>query len=145
MPHVDQQGYEPRLEIGGDELERLDVSAQHVDYPPHGPDEPGPLVLLLGCETASASLAHRTMMSKFLAQGASIVLGTRMPVVADVAPMIGAAIIRSLITQVPGEGISFGEALRNARRALLADGQLVALALVAQGDGGWLVPPRKEA
>lgn len=144
MPHVDQQGYEPRLEIGGDELERLDISAQYIKYPPEGPDEPGPVVLLLGCETASANIAHRTMMSKFLAQGASVVLGTRMPVVANVAPKIGTALIRALTDQLTGRSVSFATALLSARRSLVLDGQLVALALVAQGDGGWLIPPREE-
>jgi hypothetical protein len=145
MPHVDQTGREPTLEIGDDELERIDVSAQYVCFPPRTDDRPGPLVLLLGCETAAAPVAHRTMTSRFLTQGASIVLGTRMPVVAEAAPIVGAAIIRALLAQSGAEHAVFGEAVRVARCQLVAEGQLVALALVALGDGGWRVPPRKVA
>lgn len=134
MPHVDQAGSEPRMEIGDTELERVDISAQYIRHPPVGPDEPGPVVLLLGCETAAAPVAHRTMTSRFFGQGASIVLGTRMPVIADAAPLIGAALIRSLSSQ---RDAPFGEAVLQARRELFADGQLIALALVALGDGGW--------
>ena len=90
-------------------------------------------------------VAHRTMTSKFLTRGASIVVGTRMPVVAEVAPIVGAAIIRSLLAGSESEDQSFGEAMRVARCQLLADGQLVALAVVALGDGGWRVPHRSAA
>ena len=145
MPHVDQTGREPRLEIGDDQLERVDISPQYVCFPPHAENQPGPLVLLLGCETASAPVAHRTMTSKFLAHGASIVLGTRMPVVAEAAPLVGAAIIRSLVAQGDADDVLFGEAVRTARCQLVADGHLVALALVALGDGGWRIPTRKVA
>jgi hypothetical protein len=145
MPHVDQTGREPRLEIGDDQLERVDISSQYVCFPPHAVDQPGPLVLLLGCETASAPVAHRTMTSKFLTHGASIVLGTRMPVVAEAAPLVGAAIVRSLMAQSDADDVLFGEAVRAARCQLVADGHLVALALVALGDGGWRVPTRRAA
>ena len=145
MPHVDQTGREPRLEIGDDQLERVDISSQYVCFPPHAVGQPGPLVLLLGCETASAPVAHRTMTSKFLTHGASIVVGTRMPVVAEAAPLVGAAIIRSLLAQGATDDVLFGEAVRVARCQLVADGHLVALALVVLGDGGWRVPARRAA
>lgn len=145
MPHVDQTGREPRLEIGDDQLERIDISSQYVCFPPRPAGQPGPLVLLLGCETASAPVAHRTMTSKFLTHGASIVLGTRMPVVAEAAPLVGAAIVRALIAQGGTDDVLFGEAVRSARCRLVADGTLVALALVALGDGGWRVPTRRAA
>ena len=85
------------------------------------------------------------MTSKFLAQGAPIVVGTRMPVVAEAAPVVGAAIIRSLLAQSESADVVFGEAVRTARCQLVADGNLVALALVALGDGGWCVPSRRVA
>jgi hypothetical protein len=145
MPHVDQTGREPRMEIGDDQLERVDISAQYVCFPPQAENQPGPLVLLLGCETASAPVAHRTMTGKFLTNGASIVLGTRMPVVAEAAPVVGAAIIRSLVERGEAGDVLFGEAVRSARCQLVADGHLVALALVALGDGGWRIPTRTAA
>ena len=144
MPHVDQTGLEPRMEIGDDELERIDISAQYVCFPPATDERPGPVVLLLGCETANAKVAHRTMTSRFLTLGAAIVLGTRMPVIAEAAPAVGAAIVRSLLTLGDGD-VEFGEAVRSARCQLVAEGNLVALALVALGDGGWHVSVRKVA
>jgi hypothetical protein len=139
MPHVDQTALEPMLEIGDDRLGRVDLSEKHVRLPPHPPDQPGPLVLLLGCETAAAPVAHRTMTSRFLTRGASIVVGTRMPIVAEVAPMVGAALIDAIAR---AGDVTFGEAVRAARCQLVADGQLVALAVVALGDGGWRLPAR---
>jgi hypothetical protein len=145
MPHVDQAGRASSLEIGSERLERVDLSEQYVCFPPHTDDRPGPLVLLLGCETAVAPVAHRTMTSRFLTKGAAIVLGTRVPVIAEAAPVVGAAIIRALVAQSDDDELVFGEAMLAARRQLVAEGQLVALALVALGDGGWRVPVRRAA
>ena len=160
MPHVDQTGGESRMEIGDQTLERVDISPQYVCFPPRTDDRPGPVVLLLGCQTADAALAHRTMTSRFLASGASVVLGTRMPVIAAAAEHVGAAIIRSVFAthtngahekktahshEIDADGVPLGEAIRAARCQLVAEGNLVALALVALGDGGWLLPTRKSA
>jgi hypothetical protein len=146
MPHVDQTGKQPIIEIGDKEIQRRDISPEYVCSPPPISDRPGPLVLLLGCETANAAVAHLTVTSQFLRSGASVVVGTRMPVIAEAAPAVGAAIVRALLGAAGTDGeVDLGEAMRVARRDLVSKGNLVALALVVLGDAGWRVPARKAA
>ena len=101
------------------------------------PGEPGPIVLLLGCETAqSGLLPYSTFARKFLANRASIVVGTQSTVLGRHAAQVANEFIRQLLPSA-GKGESFGRVMRDVRRKMFASGYLMSLTLVCFGDADW--------
>ena len=86
------------------------------------------------------------MTSKFLTHGASIVVETS-GILSSPRRLRSWARDHSVAARTGHEtdDVLFGEAVRVTRCQLVADGHLVALALVVLGDGGWRVPARRAA
>ncbi len=139
MPHQEQViefGTEtPALELGG-QFESTFSEA----YVTNRAAPPGPVMLLLGCNTAvGGGRALSSFASIFRSYGASLVVSSLGEVIAKQAPLAASAFLSNLagvLAQSPG---SLGEVLLKTRRTLLADGKLLPLMLVNHGDPDWSV------
>ena len=101
-----------------------------------------PLVFLLGCDTAVADLQYQTFVSRFRQTGAALVVGTIATVAGSHAAGVAAGLAHGLRDVDPSTSPAFGDLLRQVRRQLLADGEVMALCLTAYGDADWRLPPR---
>jgi hypothetical protein len=105
---------------------------------PTGPD---PIVLLLGCRTANASLSYLNFVGEFRSQGAALVVGTTATVLGrNVAP-IAQCFIRELAMAARRQDhdAEVGELLRTVRRRMIAEQNAAAFALIAFGDADLIV------
>lgn len=110
------------------------------------PIDPGPIVLLLGCETEKkvAETGYGSLAAQFKDFHASLVLGTTAKILGRHAAVLAAELLAEL-SSVDTPDADFGTALRRIRRRLLAHGVLMAFALVAIGDADWRLPRRRDA
>lgn len=135
MAHSEQHG-DPVLEI---ERDRLDNGWIENYVNPHG-TEPGPLVLLTGCDTARTE-ALVTFVSAFLYGGASIAVGTLAEIDEAVSARATTAIVTALRdvlrSETKLERRSVGEVMRRVRGQLLANHDMTGFNLVAYGDAEW--------
>ena len=121
------------LELGGDEqpVHRIDKSFVNP-----GPREPGPIVISLGCDTRHLDVGFSDWVGVLHAARAELVVSTISPVpgkdVADLVERLFSLVPRLL--RGPGP-YRFGELLTVVRRALIAEGDVLALAITASGDG----------
>jgi hypothetical protein len=138
LSHTTTDGGADALEIAADE--RCTVSRLTRPFV-RAPGADAPLVLLLGCSTAVAERNVHTFVSLFHRNGAALVIGTVAPVLASRAAGVASAIIRtlsgSLDTPRPQPPTTLGEATLALRRRLLAEGELMALAVTVFGDTDW--------
>lgn len=107
--------------------------------------EPGPIVLLLGCMTATdvAETGYRSLADNFKHFHASLVLGTMAKVLGRHAGPLACELLAEL-SAVDTPDADFGSVLRRVRRRMLAHGFLMVLALVAMGDAEWHLPARRQ-
>ncbi len=108
------------------------------------PIDPGPIVLLLGCETEKkvAETGYGSLAAQFKDFHASLVLGTLAKILGRHAAVLAAELVAELAA-VDTPDADFGTVLRRIRRRLLAHGVLMSFALVAIGDAEWRLPMRK--
>ena len=123
----------PSLELGG-ELE-MTLLEQHVRAPD---DRPGPVLLLLGCDTSLAPDRIASFASD-AQHYAPVVVAAIGKVVAKEAPHIAEILVEHLESAAREPDATIGTALVAARRSLLAESRLVGLQLVAHGDARWKV------
>ena len=146
LPHHGIQAALDYLEIGDEQLtedlgklSRGQIDRQYVNL--DGRD-PGPIVLLLGCQTAGETETGYVEMTQLIQQQhASIVLGT----LAQILGRHAAPLARELVTElvaVKDAQADFGTIMRRVRRRMLGRGYLMALCLVALGDAEWRLTPR---
>jgi hypothetical protein len=99
-----------------------------------------PIVLLLGCDTASVADkdAYTSNIAVFRQAGSAIVIATTAALVwgSDAARVAGEIMetLGSVITHSPN---CFGEILLEAKRRSVRDSQLMAMSLAAFGDADW--------
>jgi hypothetical protein len=122
--------------------ERRVVAEITRNYVNLNPDRPGPIVMLLGCDTAIPQNDFQSFVVQFYEMGTSLVVGTTAPVLGRHAGRAAEALIHQLremadAPDVPDRGLAFGDAMLVIRRQLLAKGILMALCLTAYGDAGW--------
>jgi hypothetical protein len=134
VTHTDQVDGRPALEVGG-ELRSLHL-LQPANINPAGL-VPGPLVLLLGCDTAHVAANYTNVVDRLHAVGADVVVSMQTPVrgsqVARLVDVLGHRLEEEL---AGATGARVGSVLRGTRAELLKQGRIVGLALVATGDGG---------
>jgi hypothetical protein len=108
------------------------------------PIDPGPIVLLLGCETSRqvAETGYGGLAAQFKDFHASLVLGTMAKILGRHAAPLAAELVTALAS-VDMPDADFGTILRRIRRRLLAHGVLMAFALVAIGDAEWRLAVRQ--
>lgn len=129
------------LEIGSDDVRMLAQINRSV-VKPH-PDMV-PVVLLLGCSTAITDRQLQTFVTAFRNHGAALVVGTVASVLGRRAAPVAEALITALneASQAGREDDQpcFGDVMRDVRRRLLLNGELMALCLTSFGDADWRLP-----
>jgi hypothetical protein len=113
---------------------------------------PGPMVFLLGCDTATPWTEYQTFVGVFRYFGAEIVVGTIATVAASHAANVASRLVKEVAAQAPkpkgakpkpaagaapkpaAVPVAFGDVLLTARRNLLAGGEVMALTLTSYGD-----------
>lgn len=143
--HHGEENLEDFLEIGdetlGRDLARLRRGQIRPEYVNPDGRDPGPILLLLGCDTAAESeLGYVQLVREFQKLKTAIVLGT----LAQILGRHAAPLARELVTQliaVNEPEADFGTLMRRVRRRMLARGYLLALCLVALGDAEWRLTP----
>jgi len=136
LPHTSKHlpGNLSQMEIGKDaKLPERHISENHVRP---SQTSPRPLVLLLGCETLAPDVPFQSFPAQFRRKGAAIVLSTLTKVLGRHAGPVAVQIVNSL-EQAARQQMSFGDALLNVRRRVLAAGIPMVLCLVAYGDADW--------
>jgi hypothetical protein len=106
---------------------------------------PGPIVMLLGCDTGVPKTDFQSFVVKFKDMGAALVVGTIAPVLGRHASRTAEALVEQLLKMTaasPGaeHGNTFGDAMLVIRRELLRKGVLMSLCLTAYGDADWRLP-----
>jgi hypothetical protein len=120
------------IEIGTDSWLPAPEWDEHVRLP----EAPPPLVLLLGCEAGSPEVDILGFVAGVMAGGAGILMTTSSTIHSVHAVKLVETLFPKLKETCAREG-TFGEALRDARRAMLAEGSPMPLCLVAYGDADW--------
>ena len=133
FPHNEGKEEDVLLEIGGDKLYTLDLPADYV----HQPQQPPPLVFLLGCDVAGTAQDFSSHIRFFRQAGAAVVVCTIATVFGAHAVRVGEAIVARLIQPSETGTRRIGEVIRDAKRAALLDSVPMALCVVAFGDADW--------
>jgi hypothetical protein len=148
LPHHGIASHLDYLEIGDQALDEAlgKLSAAQIDEKVVNPDghDPGPIVLLLGCQTARVSeTGYGDLASRIHRQHASIVLGTLAQILGRHAGPIAREFALTL-ADLTGQDCDFGTVMLRVRRRMLSRGCLIAMCLVAQGDAQWRIQPRPQ-
>jgi len=146
MPHHGIQDKLDYLEIGDEQLpenlgklSRAQLLRQYVNVDDR---DPGPMVLLLGCQTAARTETGYVQITHLIQeQHASIVLGTLAEILGRHAAPLARELVAELVA-IKDPQTDFGTVMRRVRRRMLARGYLMALCLVALGDAEWRLTPR---
>jgi hypothetical protein len=139
LPHNEKDGSANALQIGDGDVRRIREMTR-ADVLPPGADV-GPVVLLLGCNTANEEISWQSAVAKFRALGAAVVVGTLVETLGrQTAPAA-----RLLATMLWGDdrvdGETIGEVVRALRRRVLLKGWTLGMSLVAYGDADWRLRP----
>lgn len=107
-------------------------------------DKPGPLVFLLGCDTARPWLEYQSFVVRFRNNRAALVVGTVATVPAAHAANVARQLLQELAgrlgpgnTAGAGRPEAFGDLLLAARRSIVASGEVVGMCLTSYGDADW--------
>jgi len=142
LPHNEESANKlSELSIGTGQLaaHRLLVSSID-DGIVKGPNTvPGAIVMLLGCETGAPRTSYLGYVPKFRRHGASIIVSTGSVVLGRQISPICVRLIRGLQAAIASGPAPLGEVMLSLRRAALADGYPIVLALSASGDADWLI------
>lgn len=149
LPHHGVNSALDYLEIGDEALDEDLGKLSHAQITPQfiNPDgrDPGPIVLLLGCQTAAESdTGYVGITRRIQQQHASIVLGTLAQILGRHAAPLARELVAQL-TAVDDPTADFGTIMRHVRRRMLGRGYLMAMCLVALGDAEWRLAPRPVA
>ncbi|MCG6498470.1 hypothetical protein [Kitasatospora sp. A2-31] len=139
------EGFAPVLEIGKksrpSRLPSLRIDRRDIVSELHDRGT-GPIVMLLGCNTAQEDISWQNVAARFLEKSAPVVVGTLVPTLGRQAAVM-AGIAAVMLAENTQENRSIGELVRDIRRRLLTLGYTLAMAVVAFGDARWLVGSRQ--
>ncbi len=125
------------LEMGHALLPAGGIEPAHVGS---GGVLPGPIVVLLGCNTGLDDTPLDNFAGEFRRQGASVVVCTLGELIVDQASGAAQALVSELAAAVRALDSTLGDALLQVRRALLAKDVVLGLLVVGHGDADWLLP-----
>jgi hypothetical protein len=108
------------------------------EYVQSSDDLPGPIVLLLGCDTQFQKGQISGFAGEFRQRGAAATIATFGELRADQAPLAARVLIEKIVRPRDDE-TTLGHVMLSARRQLLSDNLIMALLLVANGDANWLL------
>jgi hypothetical protein len=139
LSHTEKVQSSLALEIGSQEFRVLSqITSSLVKASP----DAAPVVLLLGCDTAVANREYQSFAARFREKGAALVVGTIAAVLGEHAAPVAQALAQALhdASTRAGSGteeVTFGVTMRDIRRKLLAEGELMSLCLATFGDADW--------
>lgn len=137
LPHHTRQARFDVLEIGnGQGRKTVQIGEKHVR--PSG-ENVHPVVLLIGCETAQARIESENAVIAFQDAGAAIVVCTVATILGRQAGPVTQALIEELDNLYGQSDATFGMAMRQLRRRLLAEGTAMVLGLTSYGDADWRI------
>jgi hypothetical protein len=138
LPHSEQVDNIITLQIGdgSDPLRRTHLKAKHVGDQDR---EPGPIILLLGCDTTAPKIGFHDFVSGFRNLHASVVVGTVATVLGRQAAPVARELVSALVAN-DGNSETVGEAMRAVKSRLVAADNPMALTLTAYGDADWKLP-----
>jgi hypothetical protein len=125
------------LEMGHALLPAGGIEPAHVGS---GGVLPGPIVVLLGCNTGLDDTPLDNFAGEFRRRGASIVVCTLGELIVEQASPATQALVAELAAAVHALDSTLGDALLRVRRALLAKNVVLGLLVVGHGDADWLLP-----
>ncbi|MDQ3897122.1 MAG: CHAT domain-containing protein [Actinomycetota bacterium] len=125
------------LELGRALLPAAGIEVEHVGS---GDVLPGPIVVLLGCNTGLDDTPLDSFAGAFRQRGASIVVCTLGELIPDQASGAAQALVTELAAAIRFLDNTLGDALLRVRRALLAKSVVLGLLVVGHGDADWLLP-----
>ena len=149
LPHHGVEHQLDYLEVGGDDRPAADrrlSRGQLTDlYVNPKRIEPGPIVILMGCQTGIATeTGYVQLARRFHQLHTSIVMGTLAKILGRHAAPVARELVGQLAAVTDSEA-DFGTIMRRVRRRMLLKGYLMSLCLVALGDAEWrLTPSRSE-
>jgi len=137
LAHTEMKGTVNSLVIGADqEVALTEIKSSHVS----GNPEQHPMLLLLGCSTATHERAFQSFITQFRRAGTSIIVGTLCEILGRHAAPIAKGLTEKLFAANSlDEGTPMGNLMRKVRRELLAAGYPTVLAISAFGDADWLL------
>ncbi len=106
------------------------------------PDAAGPVVMLLGCNTAVAEVPWQSAVDAFRRNGAAVVVGTLAETLGRQTGPMARLLADSLWGPDAVREQTMGEVMRSVRRQLLLQGATLGMSLVAFGHAGWLLPQK---
>ncbi len=135
LSHTEMVDKHPSIEIGAaDLLSPAQIMPKHVRIPP----APPPLVLLMGCKTVQEEVRFENFVASFRQKGAAIVVGTLSAVLGRHAAATTDALLHALAeASASAAPMTFGDALLDIRRRLVAAQTPMALTIIAFGDADW--------
>jgi hypothetical protein len=140
MPHnaTEDDGLHS-LQIGAaDGLEIGAVTEEYVYAP--GADV-GPVVMLLGCDTARDDVPWQRAVAAFRRRGATVVVGTLVQTLGRQTAPMAELVADAIWGPQPVAEATIGEVIRAVRRRLIARGWTLGMSLVVYGDADWRVRP----
>jgi hypothetical protein len=84
-----------------------------------------------------ADLQYQSFVTRFRQLGSALVVGTIATVAGSHAAGVAASLTTALHEADTSRQPAFGDLLREVRRRLLADGEVMALSLTSYGDADW--------
>ncbi|MER2516817.1 MAG: hypothetical protein ABTR92_10530 [Candidatus Accumulibacter phosphatis] len=146
FPHNAGERQDIALEIGGIAFKTLRLPREYVHV-----EGAYPLLLLLGCDTASSAQQYANHIRYFRQAGAAVIVSTIATVFGPHAVRVGEKLLEVLLAihrqstadeqsgtaRQPDAVPCLGEALRAAKRQALLDSLPMALCVVAFGDADW--------
>jgi len=131
------------MEIGSQDFRMLaQITPSLVKAVP----DAAPVVLLLGCDTAVAEREYQSFAARFRDKGAALVVGTIAAVLGEHAAPVAQGLATALHDAATradagassgAEQATFGVTMRDIRRELLGNGELMSLCLATFGDADW--------
>ncbi|HYN23015.1 MAG TPA: hypothetical protein VE078_18800 [Thermoanaerobaculia bacterium] len=137
LPHHKREGSFEILEIGaGNELKsELIQDTKHVRFN----DQDKPIVLLMGCDTNLARIAFDNFVTRFMGEGAAIVVSTIATILGRHASRATVRLVELLDEEARKGYSTFGDVMLRLRQSLVAEQTPMALGLTAYGDADWVL------
>ncbi len=137
LAHSDGGGFGATVEIGGEAINTIGITAAHIRAQADSGERP--LVALLGCDMAGTDDDYANPVAVFSMRGAAAVIGTIATVLAEDSADVAARLMQGLTFADRTSTRRLGEAMRDLKRSALLDGELMPLCLVGFGDADWLL------
>lgn len=135
LPHTSKNDFDEEcLEISGRTIASGRIDKTHVA----SGSPPGPIVLLIGCNTENLGIPFRNFAVKFMTGGSAIVVSTVSHVLGRHAAPLAAELVEAIVEAQVDRQATFGSLMRDVRRKWLrSDLPPISLSLKCYGDARW--------